>query len=133
MKHVHDNVHGNIFLKPLSLEFADTEQFQRLCDLKQIGLAHMVYPGAVRSRYDIEHTLRAYWLADEVDVQATVGLTGTWDASRIFYCTRRLRKTIISLMATASAAMAVGYPVIAFGFLRILYVGSILIGFYAAV
>ncbi|KAJ9554415.1 hypothetical protein OSB04_018460 [Centaurea solstitialis] len=28
-KHVHDNVHGNIYLDPLSLKFIDTEQFQR--------------------------------------------------------------------------------------------------------
>ncbi|CAI9752652.1 unnamed protein product [Fraxinus pennsylvanica] len=62
-KHVHDNVHGNIYLDPLSLKFIDTEQFQRLRDLKQLGLAHMVYPGAVHSRF--EHSLGVYWLAGE--------------------------------------------------------------------
>ncbi|KAI9168874.1 hypothetical protein LWI28_003167 [Acer negundo] len=60
-KHVHDNVHGNIYLDPLSLKFIDTEQFQRLRDLKQLGLAHLVYPGAVHSRF--EHSLGVYWLA----------------------------------------------------------------------
>lgn len=60
-KHVHDNVHGNIYLDPLSLKFIDTEQFQRLRDLKQLGLANMVYPGAVHSRF--EHSLGVYWLA----------------------------------------------------------------------
>ncbi|XP_022884046.1 deoxynucleoside triphosphate triphosphohydrolase SAMHD1 homolog isoform X2 [Olea europaea var. sylvestris] len=62
-KHVHDNVHGNIYLDPLVLKFIDTEQFQRLRDLKQLGLAHMVYPGAVHSRF--EHSLGVYWLAGE--------------------------------------------------------------------
>ncbi|XP_073059282.1 uncharacterized protein [Primulina eburnea] len=62
-KHVHDNVHGNIYLDPLSLKFIDTEQFQRLRDLKQLGLSYMVYPGAVHSRF--EHSLGAYWLASE--------------------------------------------------------------------
>nr|GMD36992.1 deoxynucleoside triphosphate triphosphohydrolase SAMHD1 homolog [Ipomoea batatas] len=28
-KQVYDNVHGNIYLDPLSLKFVDTEQFQR--------------------------------------------------------------------------------------------------------
>ncbi|KAM6588132.1 hypothetical protein CsatA_010737 [Cannabis sativa] len=28
-KHVHDNVHGNIYLEPLVLKFIDTEEFQR--------------------------------------------------------------------------------------------------------
>ncbi|KAK4782022.1 hypothetical protein SAY86_016124 [Trapa natans] len=62
-KHVYDNVHGNIFLDPLSLKFIDTEQFQRLRDLKQLGLTNMVYPGAVHSRF--EHSLGVYWLAGE--------------------------------------------------------------------
>lgn len=62
-KHVRDNVHGNIYLNPLLLKFIDTEQFQRLRDLKQLGMAHLVYPGAVHSRF--EHSLGVYWLAGE--------------------------------------------------------------------
>ncbi|XP_027357843.1 deoxynucleoside triphosphate triphosphohydrolase SAMHD1 homolog isoform X2 [Abrus precatorius] len=62
-KHVHDNVHGNIYLDPLSLKFIDTEQFQRLRELKQLGFTHMVYPGAVHSRF--EHSLGVYWLAGQ--------------------------------------------------------------------
>ncbi|KAK2661798.1 hypothetical protein Ddye_000372 [Dipteronia dyeriana] len=62
-KHVHGNVHGNIYLDSLSLKFIDTEQFQRLRDLKQLGMTHMVYPGATHSRF--EHSLGVYWLAGE--------------------------------------------------------------------
>ncbi|RYR08230.1 hypothetical protein Ahy_B05g075802 [Arachis hypogaea] len=73
-KHVHDNLHGNIYLDNLSLKFIDTEQFQRqvrdfvfyvqlLRELKQLGLANMVYPGAVHSRF--EHSLGVYWLAGQ--------------------------------------------------------------------
>lgn len=62
-KHIHDNVHGNIFLDPLCLKFIDTEQFQRLRDLKQLGMAHKVYPGAVHTRF--EHSLGVYFLSGE--------------------------------------------------------------------
>lgn len=62
-KKVRDNVHGNIYLDPLSLKFVDTEQFQRLRDLKQLGLTYMVYPGAVHSRF--EHSLGVFSLAGE--------------------------------------------------------------------
>ncbi|KAJ6795684.1 deoxynucleoside triphosphate triphosphohydrolase SAMHD1-like protein [Iris pallida] len=63
LKQVYDNVHGTIKLDPLSLKFIDTVQFQRLRDLKQLGLACMVYPGAVHSRF--EHSLGVYWLAGQ--------------------------------------------------------------------
>ncbi|KAL7196827.1 hypothetical protein ACSBR1_036774 [Camellia fascicularis] len=62
-KHVYDNVHGNIYLDPLTLKFIDTEQFQRLRDLKQLGVTYMVYPGAVHSRF--EHSLGVYCLAGD--------------------------------------------------------------------
>lgn len=62
-KHIHDNLHGNIYIDPLSLKFIDTEQFQRLRELKQLGFTHMVYPGAVHSRF--EHSLGVYWIASQ--------------------------------------------------------------------
>ncbi|KAL5080060.1 hypothetical protein RYX36_008481 [Vicia faba] len=62
-KHVHDNVHGNIFIDSLSLKFIDTEQFQRLRELKQLGFTHLVYPGAVHSRF--EHSLGVYCIAGQ--------------------------------------------------------------------
>ncbi|KAL0904470.1 hypothetical protein M5K25_026589 [Dendrobium thyrsiflorum] len=63
LKQLYDNVHGTIFLDPMSLKFIDTEQFQRLRDLKQLGVACMVYPGAVHTRF--EHSLGVYWLAGQ--------------------------------------------------------------------
>ncbi|KAI5074539.1 hypothetical protein GOP47_0010500 [Adiantum capillus-veneris] len=47
----------------LSQKFIDTEQFQRLRDVKQLGLCHMVFPGAVHTRF--EHSLGVYCLAGQ--------------------------------------------------------------------
>ncbi|PNY02623.1 protein SAMHD5, partial [Trifolium pratense] len=59
-KHIHDNLHGNIFIDSLSLKFIDTEQLR---ELKQLGFTHLVYPGAVHSRF--EHSLGVYWIASQ--------------------------------------------------------------------
>lgn len=60
----HDNVHRNVYIDPLSMKFVDSEQFQRLRDVKQLGLCHYVYPGAMHSRF--EHSLGVYHVAGEV-------------------------------------------------------------------
>jgi HD superfamily phosphohydrolase len=62
-KCMHDNVHQSIYVDALSLRFVDTEQFQRLRDVRQLGLCHLVYPGAVHTRF--EHSLGTYYLADQ--------------------------------------------------------------------
>ena len=51
----HDSVHGNIELPDYCWKIIDTPQFQRLADLKQLGCAYYVYPGATHTRK--EHSI----------------------------------------------------------------------------
>jgi hypothetical protein len=64
VKQVFDNLHGSISLDPLALQFVDTEEFQRLRDLKQLGLTYLICPGAVHTRF--EHSLGVYSLAERL-------------------------------------------------------------------
>lgn len=45
-----DPIHGFIELHPLLVEIIHTSQFQRLKDIKQLGLCYWVFPGASHNR-----------------------------------------------------------------------------------
>lgn len=61
-KLVNDTIHGLFRLDPDALAIVDTPEFQRLRELKQLGLSHYVYPCASHSRF--EHSLGTYVLAE---------------------------------------------------------------------
>ena len=54
-KTVRDPIHGDILWNHLETRVIDTEAFQRLRRIKQLGTAHFVYPGAEHSRF--QHSL----------------------------------------------------------------------------
>src|SRR5205809_2174961 len=56
-----DPLWNNIRVDELTLRLVDTEIFQRLRYVRQLGLAFLVYPGASHSRF--EHALGTYHLA----------------------------------------------------------------------
>ncbi|ASJ11183.1 nucleotidyltransferase [Thermococcus sp. P6] len=60
-KIIHDGVHGSMKITGLILDLVKTPEFQRLRNIKQLGLAYLVYPGANHSRF--EHSLGAWHLA----------------------------------------------------------------------
>lgn len=47
-----DPVHGDIYLTHEELAVLDTRAMQRLRGIKQLGMTHLVYPGAVHTRFD---------------------------------------------------------------------------------
>ncbi len=56
-----DPIWNNIRVDELTLELVDTGTFQRLRNIRQLGLAYVVYPGATHSRF--EHALGTYHLS----------------------------------------------------------------------
>src|SRR5438034_11833707 len=54
-KLIRDAVHGDIEMSSLEVELMDTPEFQRLRRIKQLGLAYLVYPSAVHTRF--EHSI----------------------------------------------------------------------------
>ncbi|MFQ5678429.1 MAG: HD domain-containing protein [Gemmatimonadota bacterium] len=59
---VRDPLWRNIRLDATAASIVDTPEFQRLRGVKQLGFAHLVYPGAVHSRF--LHALGVYHLTD---------------------------------------------------------------------
>ncbi|KAK0062609.1 deoxynucleoside triphosphate triphosphohydrolase SAMHD1 [Biomphalaria pfeifferi] len=62
-KIVNDPIHGHIELHPACLAIMDTPQFQRLRNIKQLGMCYHVYPGAAHNRF--EHSLGVCYLAGQ--------------------------------------------------------------------
>jgi HD superfamily phosphohydrolase len=61
MEVIRDPLWNNIRVDDVALRLIDTATFQRLRYVRQLGLAHLVYPGATHTRF--EHALGAYHLA----------------------------------------------------------------------
>ncbi|KAH9490948.1 SAM domain and HD [Bulinus truncatus] len=58
-----DPIHGHIVLHPVCLAIIDTPEFQRLRNIKQLGMCYYVYPGASHNRF--EHSLGVCYLAGQ--------------------------------------------------------------------
>jgi len=63
-KIIRDPIHGNIKLKGIFFELIEAPEIQRLYNIKQLGLAHLVFPGAHHTR--LEHSLGTYYLSSKV-------------------------------------------------------------------
>ena len=61
MTRIYDPIHGFIEITPLMKKFMDTEEFQRLRDLKQLGATTFVFPSANHTRF--EHSIGVSHLA----------------------------------------------------------------------
>ena len=59
-KLIRDPLWNTIDLDPTAVRIVDTAEFQRLRYIRQLGFAHLVYPGATHTRFD--HALGVYHL-----------------------------------------------------------------------
>lgn len=67
---VRDPIHGMITLTPEEWQAVDTPVFQRLRQIRQLAMTHLVYPGATHSRFD--HSLGVCHVAGRLAEQLGV-------------------------------------------------------------
>jgi len=60
-KTIRDPIHGDIKFEDVFLELIEAPEIQRLYNIKQLGFAHLVFPGAHHTR--LEHSFGSYYLA----------------------------------------------------------------------
>ncbi|MYE69483.1 MAG: HD domain-containing protein [Gemmatimonadetes bacterium] len=81
---IRDPVWNTIRLDALAAAIIDTPAFQRLRYIRQLGLAHLVYPGATHTRFD--HALGVYHLAERAIRTLKAGPSTppeVWDGARL--------------------------------------------------
>lgn len=63
-KIVRDPIHGDIKITGCLLDLLETPEVQRLHNIKQLGFAHLVFPGAHHTRF--EHSLGCSMIASQI-------------------------------------------------------------------
>ena len=69
-KTVHDAVHGSLDIEGVFLELLDSPEVQRLHGIHQLGLAHLVFPGANHTR--LEHSLGVWHIGTMIAREAGI-------------------------------------------------------------
>lgn len=100
-----DPIHGHFELPPTVLSVVDTPHVQRLRDLKQLGAAYFVFPGASHNRF--EHSLGVSYLSGHF-------LTSLYNNSRDphahnHYENERHFKTALSLLELTGLVHDLGH------------------------
>ena len=73
-KTITDNVHSDIYLTVLEKRLVDSDAFQRLRKVRQLGMAHLVYPSATHTRFS--HSLGTLRAAQDLMDAVVSGLSG---------------------------------------------------------
>lgn len=62
-KTIRDSIHGDVKIEGVFVDLLETPELQRLYNIKQLGFAHLVFPGAHHTRF--EHSLGTYHMASK--------------------------------------------------------------------
>ena len=100
-KMFNDPVHNLFRLDPLSIDIIDSAQFQRLRDLKQLGMTYYIFPGASHNRF--EHSLGVAHLAFEVADKI-------WNSQRAELDMDRTDIKVVELAGLPSTQIVHGHP-----------------------
>ncbi|CAG8478065.1 35286_t:CDS:2 [Gigaspora margarita] len=65
-KLINDPIHGYMTFEKWAVEFIDTNEFQRLRDIKQLGASYYVFPGACHNRFEHRTAHLAYTLTKKL-------------------------------------------------------------------
>lgn len=60
----HCNIHGPIRISNIAMKIIETQEFQRLRNIKQMGASFYVFPSATHSRF--EHSIGVYYLTGKL-------------------------------------------------------------------
>lgn len=61
---IFDNVHGFIQLTDIEIKLINTQEFQRLRNIRQLGLLNYIFPGAVHTRFN--HSIGVLHIVDKM-------------------------------------------------------------------
>ncbi len=84
---IRDPVWKHIYVSKQLLKIIELEPFQKLCRIKQLGPAYLVYPGATHTR--LSHSLGVFHLAKRMAaslVRRSAGVEITLDGVKAFLC-----------------------------------------------
>lgn len=96
---VRDPVHGDIWLTRLESAIVDQPLFQRLRGIRQLAVSHLVYPGALHTRFD--HSLGTLFVADKIarEAKKNCGSRGYLSDLNGFYPIQESDRLLIRLTA----------------------------------
>ena len=102
-KQIHDPLWGTISLRPLEVAIVDSPLLQRLRHLRQLGVAHWVYPSAGHSRF--EHSLGVLFQTQQL-------VSAINRSAEAKYSQLAITSDDIQMLRVAALMHDVGHPVL---------------------